>query len=361
MSESDLGKLLCVGIRGATPGEPQLEEDLETCRRAGVGGVILFDVDVPAQRRLQAEEGPEVAARRAPRNIVDSQQLKNLVAHVRERLGEQVFVSIDQEGGRVARLSPTRGFAADPSAAEFGALERAVQQEAAEHQAARLWSLGFDLNFAPCVDLAIEPANEIIVGLDRSYGRDPESVVEAARVVLEAHRRMHVAACLKHFPGHGSSRGDTHRGAVDITDTWQRERELAPYQALCNQPGLAVMVAHVMHRHLDPKRPSSLSPAVIENLLRRELGYDGVVVTDSIDMRAIADHFTPGEAAVAAVEAGADFVVDGFNLDERPEHPATELVRALHKALQEGRLRRKRIERSLQRLQRLRDEIGYAS
>lgn len=387
MDDAALGRLVCVGIRGAKPGEAQLEHDLEACRSAGVGGVILFDVDVPTCRQLQAAgvAGAE-ASRRATRNIVDPVQVAELVAHIRDRLGAHVFVSIDQEGGRVARLSANRGFAADPSAAAFAAMEPAARVEAAERQASRLRQLGFDLNFAPCVDLALDPENEIIAKAERSYGRDPERVIELARIVLEAHARAGVAACLKHFPGHGSSRGDTHRGIVDVTDTWRAEAELVPYEALCHHEGLAVMVAHVVHRGLDPSLPASLSPAVIGDLLRGRLGYEGVVVTDSIDMRSIVDHFAmdraahsnaggvrdeaasegatalaAGRAVVAAVEAGADLVVDGFNLEERQEHPAPALVGALRRALGEGRLRRERIDESLRRLERLRAEIGHPS
>jgi beta-N-acetylhexosaminidase len=359
MADLPLGRLVCVGIRGCRPGEPRLEADLDACRRAGVGGVILFDVDVPTLRRLQRRGlGVEQALVSSPRNVVDFDQVQELIVHVRRRLGDHVFVGIDQEGGRVARLSPRHGFAADPAARDFAAFDDAMRREAARRQAERLAQLGFDLNFAPCVDLALEPANEIIVSSGRSYGADPAEVVEAAAVILDAHARAGVAACLKHFPGHGSSLGDTHLGAVDITGTWRRKAELTPYRALATRPGVAVMVAHVVHQNLDADRPTSLSPAVIGGLLRGEIGFDGVVVTDSIDMRAVADRFEPGEAAVLAVTAGADLVIDGFNLDDRPDHPAPALAGALAKALADGRLDAARVEASLDRLDRLRSALG---
>jgi len=123
------------------------------------------------------------------------------------------------------------------------------------------------------------------------------------------------------------------------------------------------MVAHVKQRKLDPQLPASLSPKIIGELLRGELGFDGVVITDSIDMRAIADHWTPGEAAVAAVAAGADLVIDGFNLVERIEHPAPAIVTALQRALDEGRIEggAARIAQSLARLDRLRMQISGAA
>ena len=360
MTKVSVGRLLCVGIRGAFPGDDQLENDLEVCAQAGVGGVILFDVDVPTMHRHQQAGLPlDQAIARSPRNIIDPEQTKELIAHIRTRLGRDVWVGIDQEGGRVARLSSRRGFEDFPSAKEFAALDEAGQAAAAARQAVLLRLMGIDLNFAPCVDLALEPTNEIIAGSERAFGSDPQRVIAAAGMVLEAHAVAGVAACLKHFPGHGSSRGDTHQGAVDVTETWQREIELAPYEDLSDRPGLAVMVAHVMHRGLDPDRPASLSPAVINELLRGEIGFDGVVVTDSIDMRAVADRWTPAEAAVAAVNAGADLVVDGFNLAERDEHPAAELAGALQTALKEGRITggQGRIKKSCRRIDLLRSQI----
>ncbi|RKZ08408.1 glycoside hydrolase family 3, partial [bacterium] len=340
----DYGKLLIVGIRGATPDDPLLQEDLQACRRAAVGGVILFDVDAPTLARL-----PHADPLAAPRNIHSEEQLRELIALIRDQLGPDTWISLDQEGGKVARLCPRRGFDAEPSAVEFAAMAPELRVDTARKQAQQLADLGFNLNFAPCVDLALNPDNPIIAARGRSFSANPEAVIEAARVVLAAHAKAGVAACLKHFPGHGSSDADTHLGAVDITNAWQREQELAPYRELCTGHGVAVMVAHVIHRELDDEHPASLSPQIIDGLLRNELGYNGVVITDSIDMRAIADHFTPGQAAVAAIAAGADLVVDGFNLTEREAHPAQELVAALEAAIPESRL-----QTSLERIARLR-------
>lgn len=354
------GILLCVGIRGSRAGEDILEQDLEACAEAGVGGVILFDVDVPTFRRLQGEGVATGEARlQARRNIIDAEQLSQLIVHIRQILGSDIFVSIDQEGGSVARLSPARGFAPEPTAREFALLDQDARREAARAQARQLADLGFDLNFAPCVDLALEPENKIITQLDRAYGKEVDTVVACAEVVLEAHAKAGLAVCLKHFPGHGSSRGDSHLGAVDISATWQREAELAPYRALMERPGVAIMVAHVIHEELGGDLPASLSTGVVEKLLRTELEFGGVVVTDAIDMLAVADRFQPGEAAVMAVNAGVDLIIDGFNLHERNEHPAPVLVAALQRAVENGTLHRgeARIDESVNRLRRLRARL----
>jgi len=364
MGQISAGRLLCVGIRGAVPGDNLLEQDLEACAEAGVGGVILFDVDVPQLLRLTAEGLPrDEALMASPRNVIDPEQLAKLIAHVRARLGVEVLVTVDQEGGQVARLNPRRGFEATPTAAEFARLDVAAQQAVAQGQAKLMQSLGVDLNYAPCTDLALEPLNDIIVGHGRSYGVDPQVVIQAAQVVIEAHHAAGVGACLKHFPGHGSSRGDTHLDAVDITDTWQRDAELTPYHSLAHLPGLAIMVAHVMHRGLDGQWPASLSAAVVGGILRREIGFQGVVVTDSIDMRAITGRWTPEQAAVAAIDAGVDLVVDGFNLMPDRAHPAVALRDAVQSALEKGNITggHERIAASCARLDRLRRQLDHTA
>ena len=143
------GRLLITGIRGSGPEDPLFEADLEECEKAGVGGVILFDVDVPVMR----DDDPLSA----PRNILDEGQLRELTAHVRERLGPEAWISIDQEGGQVARLNERRGFDPDPSAVEFAALDPDARPKRPAPWPTGSADLGFDLNFAPCVDLALNP------------------------------------------------------------------------------------------------------------------------------------------------------------------------------------------------------------
>jgi beta-N-acetylhexosaminidase len=150
---------------------------------------------------------------------------------------------------------------------------------------------------------------------------------------------------------------------VNITGSWRRDLELEPYRALLPSAGVAVMVGHLIHRKLDAEFPASLSRTVIQNLLRGELGFDAVVVTDSIDMHAITDRYSIAEAAIHAINAGADFVIDGFNLDERGEHPALPLAQALEQAANDGRIQggMARFEASTSRLDTLRRQIGMPS
>ncbi|MEQ8769720.1 MAG: glycoside hydrolase family 3 N-terminal domain-containing protein [Phycisphaerales bacterium] len=356
MTESALdraiGRLIWVGVRGTTPGDAVLEAEIDRCAAAHVGGVILFDVDVPKRDRLRAEGLSEPDARLgAPRNILSPDQTRGLVEHLRARLGDDLIVSVDQEGGHVSRLNARRGFAESPSPGAFARLDDAARRRAAATLAQTVASAGCDLNLAPCVDVAVNPDGPGHTALGRSFGRDPERVAALAREQIEAMRRAGVHACLKHFPGHGSARGDTHLGLVDITDTWIRDDELRPYQELKDLAD-AVMISHLVHRGLDPERPCSVSPRVIDGLLRAELGYDGVVVTDSLDMRAVSERFAPGEAGVLALQAGADVVLEANNLAKPAPCPAPEIHAAIRAAVEDGRLDERRVHQSAERIVR---------
>lgn len=354
-----IGRLIWVGVRGAEPGEAVLERELEVCRGVGVGGVILFDVDVPSRngaRDSGCDEGE--ARRRAVRNVVSPEQVRRLVAHVRERLGEDVIVSIDQEGGAVARLGPSRGFPPTVSAIAYGAMDEVERRKAAATLAATVAAGGIDLNLAPCVDVAINPDGPGLGALGRSFGRDPSAVIACAAEQIDAMHAHGLACCVKHFPGHGSGAGDTHFGLVDVTETFVESDELAPYRALLGPDRAwreapdAVMIGHVLHRGIDAERPASLSRAHVTGLLRERLGYDGLVVTDSLDMRAIADRFGAGEAAVLAIEAGCDVALEANNLSEVRPCPADRMHAALRASVDDGRLSVERVEAGAARLDR---------
>jgi beta-N-acetylhexosaminidase len=319
-----IGRLLMVGVRGDEPGSPLLDADLEACERARCRGVILFDQDLPS---------------RSTRNIVNPEQTRRLVGELRRRLGgTDLIVAIDQEGGAVERLTPARGFIGTPPAAEVAMLPPAEQERLAREQAQQLAGLGVNCNFAPCVDLARNPDSDIIAGKQRAYSHDPTVAIACARRVLAAHKRAGVLACLKHFPGHGSAAGDTHLGLVDISLEARPDLELAPYHWLKNDAPM-VMTGHLIDRFIDPDLPASLSPKHTADLLRTRIGYRGVVIVDSLDMRAIADRWGLAEACVLAINAGADILLDCNNAPgpER-ECPAPAMADAIREALDDGRI-----------------------
>ncbi len=328
------GGRLMVGFRGSGPEEPGFCEDIDACREAGVGGVILFDVDVPAMRAAIKAGVPAADARaRATRNIRSRAQLRELVGLLREILGAELLIAIDQEGGAVARLGPGRGFAPAPSAAEFARMTPVEQAAAAAELVRPLAAAGICVNFAPCVDLALAKEGGI-ARAGRAFGADPEQVIACGQRVLEAHAAAGVTACLKHFPGHGSAAADSHEALPDITQA-HREAELAPYRAL-RAP--MVMTGHLLHRRLDPQLPASLSPAVTTTLLRGDIGFEGVIVTDSLDMRAIRDRWSAPEAALLALRAGADLALDAHNLTSARACEAVAMRDAIARAARDGDL-----------------------
>jgi len=273
------GQLLFAGFPGTT-----LPEDLAALIAAGrVGGVVLF-----------------------ARNVASPAQLRALVAelHARAPEGAPLTVAIDQEGGRVQRLRapwtqwpPMRRLGELGSPSDTAALATALGRELAD--------LRIDLDFAPVVDVDTNPANPVIG--DRSFSRDPEAVARHAVAFTRALQQQGVAACAKHFPGHGDTTVDSHHDLPRVDHTRERlERvELVPFRAVAAAGVASMMTAHVLLPSLDAHRPATLSPAVLA-LLRHELGYDGLVFSDDLEMRAIADRFAPGDVAQAALAAGVD-------------------------------------------------------
>tara|TARA_R110002072_G_scaffold42064_10_gene117921 strand:- start:59866 stop:60906 length:1041 start_codon:yes stop_codon:yes gene_type:complete len=293
------GSVLMFGFRGGTLNDPETSTDIAELKRLHPRGVILFDHDIAGNH---------------PRNIHNPKQLNKLIGDLRHELGEELVIGIDQEGGAVARLREDNGFLPTVSAEDFASMLEMDQIQYSDRQARQLRELGIDLNFAPCVDLSIDPSSPIIAGRGRSFGVDVQEAARCAGVVIAAHERHGVRCCIKHFPGHGSALLDSHMGLTDITRVHQPE-ELQIFQALVEQYNtrVAVMSGHLVNTTIDPDLPASLSPAHTTGVLRDRLGFDGVVVTDSLDMRAIRDRLGEGQASVLAIEAGADLILDGLN------------------------------------------------
>ena len=338
MTLSDiLGQLFIIGFHGETiSASSPIVQDIRT---QNLGGVILFD---------------KFLAKNLDRNNISSEsQLKNLTASLQHYAETPLFVAVDQEGGRVARLGPRHGFPATTSLAELGrSRSTALTTQHSAAIAEMLIECGINFNLAPVVDLNTYPANPIIGKLGRSFSAEPEQVTSLAEVWIRAHLAAHIPCCLKHFPGHGSSQNDSHLGFVDISDCWQ-ECELEPYQQLI-QLGLAetIMVGHLYNRKLDPEYPATLSPAIVTNLLRKQLHYDGVIITDDMQMKAITDLYSLEEAVCRALGAGIDMVIIGNNLLHDPDI-LSKMKTAILSAVQQGTLSEEQLRASYQRVMKL--------
>lgn len=331
----EIAQLFVVGFRGSALSEVQWLTD--ALAEYPPGGVILFDRNI--DRSVQNIESPE--------------QLHIMTATLQRLSRTPLLIAVDQEGGMVCRLKERDGFLATRSAAELSRLGVAATIDHAHQLAAQLAAMGINLNFAPVVDLNLDPENPIIARYERSFGADPSIVVVHAQAVIEAHHQHGVACCLKHFPGHGSAGGDSHLGFVDVSNRWQ-PIELAPYRHLIDLGySDGIMTAHLINRQLDPSgTPATLSPLVIEQLLRRNLGFTGVVFSDDVQMRAISNGWGLAEAVQQTILAGVDMVVIGNNLDPR-EDVLTLGIRAIQDLLDSGRIDTHRIETSLARIKQL--------
>lgn len=337
-----IGQMILVGFRGThvDSGDPVYDDIV----RQKVGGVILFEYDAPSKSR--------------PRNIASSRQVARLIGTLRGWSDLPLFVAIDQEGGRVDRLKERYGFPPTVSAAWLGELDdEDTTRVYASRTADLLAGLGINVNFAPVVDVNVNPDNPVIGGLDRSFSSDPAVVARNAAWFIEAHRRAGVATVLKHFPGHGSSRGDTHLGLVDVTDTWRRE-ELLPYRILLSKHLVdAVMTAHVVDRRLDPEGVSStLSRPVITGLLRDSLGFDGVVFSDDLQMGAIRDHYSLREVVARAIHAGVDVLTFANNTVYEPDI-AARAVETIRELVDSGEVTPERIQVSYERIMKLKSRL----
>ena len=298
-THAQAGRVLMLGFDGPRLGD----ETRERLRRIAPGAVILFD-----------------------RNLETAEQLSELVGQLRDALPDPALLALDQEGGRVSRLRPWIG--ATPTAASLARAGGRAAYRFGRATGAALRSLGFNVDFAPVVDLCREDAKNGIG--DRSFGTDAEQVVGLAGSFLDGLQGEGVAGCLKHFPGLGDTQVDSHQALPVCKRELDRleSEDLLPYERLGSRAA-CVMVAHATYPALDPesRTPASLSATIVDRLLRGHLGFRGLVVSDGMEMGAVAPLDREGSAAVAAIGAGCDLVPYCSDL-ERAERARDALARA---------------------------------
>lgn len=316
-------RMLIVGFKGdvITSDNPVVSYLKDT----KVGGIILFDIDLTGTRKLGS------------RNITGREQLQQLTESIRHIAGYPMVITADQEGGLVQRLKPQYGYEAVPSAKTIGKIRNVdTTYYWGTVMAKQLKEAGINLNLAPEVDIHKDDC-PVIGKLDRSYSIDPDSVALHATVTIDAFHDNGVKVTLKHFPGHGSATADSHYGLTDVTNTWN-ESELIPFKTLIDlDKADAIMTAHIFNRILDPDYPATLSKKIITDLLRNQLNYDGVVITDDLYMQGIIDNYSIEEALTLAINAGADMIIVGNNISTgfEADRPA-KLVKIIADAVERG-------------------------
>ena len=306
-------------------------------REFGVGHVVLFARNVA---------GPEQVA----------ELVRELQACARDAgHGQPLLVAVDQEGGRVARLKEP--WTTWPSARAVGRTgSEEVARRMAESLAGELKACGIRYDFIPCVDVDTNPKNPVIG--DRSFGDDPELVGRLGAAVIRGLQDNGVLACAKHFPGHGDTDVDSHLDLPSIEHPRSRieDVELRPFRKAIEAGVATVMASHLLVRELDEALPASLSPKIVNGLLRKDLGYGGVVVTDALEMGALAKHWTPGQIGVLSAKAGCDLLAICRGHDAQ-----VEMMEGLVRACESGEVPFKEAEASEGRVRALKDRFlaGY--
>jgi beta-N-acetylhexosaminidase len=330
---SKVGQMIMVGFGGRSPG---LESDIARDIADGVvGSVVLFG-----------------------RNIESREQVQALTTTLHGVSPQPLLIAIDQEGGWVNRLPRSFGISSNFSAQYLGAQnDLAVTTAQGSSTAIELAQLGINLNLAPVVDVNTNPVNPIIGRYERSYSADPAVVAAHAQAVIEAHRPHKILCTLKHFPGHGSSQADTHAGFVDVTDSWSVV-ELAPYATLIGaQICDVIMTAHIFNSTLDADHPATLSRNVVTGLLREQLGYNGVVISDDMQMGAISKLYDLETAVGLAINAGVDIIAFSNNLPFGRGAGGRRLHEIIMGLVERNIIPASRIEESYQRIMNLKQKL----
>jgi len=324
--EQRIGQMLMAGFHGLTAPD----YFLDWLREGRIGGVILF-----------------------ARNVADPQQLADLTASLHAAAASPILIGIDQEGGTVARMR--QGFTESPGAL---ALSSAQDAEALTEQmsgvlGAELRALGINWDYAPAVDITYNAGNPTVG--TRSYGSDPARVSRLAAAAVRGFQGAGIAACAKHFPGLGNTAVDTHLALASISQPLDHllNNDLKPYEAVMAADVASIMTTHTLFTALDAEHPATLSKPIVTGLLRERLGFEGVVTTDCMEMKAIADHYGAGESAVLAALAGVDIIL--FSHTRTMQETAYD---ALLDAARSGRLPESIIDAAVTRITKMKAQYA---
>jgi len=323
----EAGQLMMVGV----PGTAMTVELAQFMRRVRPAGVILFS-----------------------RNVKSLSQLRSFIADLRSEGGNDLIISVDEEGGRVRRLvSP---FPKLPPAAEYENMRepRASVKQLVSKAACEMAKLGIDLDFAPVLDVATNPKNPAIG--DRAFSASAAVVADLGAEFIRALEQNGVGACGKHFPGHGDTDLDSHLALPVLRHSRARfdECELIPFHVAARMGVASIMTAHILVPALDPKFPASISKSIVTGLLRNEIGYRGLILTDDLEMKGISDSHPPEKSASMAISAGNDAVLvcsGDLVLENR-------VFDSISGAISSGELMRQQVESSISRIDEFRSRFS---
>ncbi|RMX21021.1 glycoside hydrolase family 3 protein [Legionella jordanis] len=340
-----IAQMLVMGFAGTSIDE--IHPVRKWINQEQIGAVILFDYDM--QNRCQGK------------NLINKEQIQQLTEQLQQALPDHaklpLFIAIDYEGGSIDRLKYVPDCPKTLTPSELAALDETEFQTHVGIMASTVKSLGFNLNFAPVVDLDLSKEQGIIGKLGRSFSVNPDEVASLAASFVSNFAEHKLICCYKHFPGHGSALGDTHEDFVDVTDSFQPS-ELQPYQKLAKRHDLPAMImtAHVINRNLDPSGlPATLSKKMLTGLLREEFGFEGVIVSDDLQMHAIAKHYSLEKSLELTINAGADMLIFGNQLGQIT---APEVIDQIEQLVLSGVISSARIAESYERILKLKRFLG---
>lgn len=332
----EIGQMIMMGFHGTKSSDNEVMIISNYIKTGKIGGILVLNY-----------------------NILDKKQITTLITQLKKLESPQsrLFVAIDQEGGNVQRLNKKNGFTDYPSAQEISANKTPEEAERIySNMSAELKNTGININLGPVVDLNINPDCPVIGKKGRSYSKDPDKVVLYAEKFIDAHRKNGVLTSLKHFPGHGSASSDSHLGFTDVTNTWKKE-ELIPYRELIRKKKVdLIMSSHIFNRNIDNEFPASLSYKHIQGILREELGYNGVIITDDLQMKAISNYYGLETVIINAINSGNDILLfsDYFWTDTEIPQKVAFIV---SNAIKEGKIKRERIDGAYFRIMKLKKKL----
>lgn len=328
--EEKVGQLLVIGVEGTS-----FSSEMDNLiRNYHVGGVIIMGRNVATTNEML--------------------QLINGIKKANEHNKIPLFLSVDEEGGRVSRLPV--GIPKLPTSAQIGKLnDESVSYRAGTYLAGVLNEFGYNMNFAPVLDVNSNPRNPVIG--NRSFGSDPYQVAKLGISTMHGMMDNGIIPVVKHFPGHGDTVVDSHKALPKVETTLEalRNVELVPFQKAIEEGADAVMVAHILFPALDPDYPSSMSKAIITGLLRNEMKFEGVIITDDLTMGAIANDYTIPEAAVQSFIAGSDQL-----LVVRDYEVQLNTLNAFIKAIETGEITEERLNESVKRILTLKEKYSVS-
>lgn len=331
-----IGQMLMMGFQGSNASSRGPKRLASQIARGEVGGVVMLGY-----------------------NFKSKASVKGLTSLFRKAAGSRkVFLAVDMEGGSVQRLGAKLGY---PRVASARSTARRLSPKAAKATFRKLAQIsrdaGFNMNLGPVVDLLVNPKNPVIAKWNRAYSKDPIKVAAYAAAFVEAHNELGIISVLKHFPGHGSSSGDSHHGFVNISKTWD-PKELVPFEMLVKQgKAPAIMPGHLMHNKIASDGvPVSISKAAITGLLRGKLGYKGLVISDDLQMGAIASNFGYQKTLIRAINAGIDVLM--ISNSRKPDgNLPQKTIKIIANAVAAGKISRGKIEAAYKRILRAKSGI----